>query len=128
MTTSEIVTAYIRAIEAHQLETVASFLHPEVELVEHPNQLNLNGKHYDGAAIREAGERGAKLLASERYAIRSMIVEGERAAVLIDWSGTLGVAAGPLPAGHVMRAQICSVIELRDGKVWRQEQFDCFAP
>ena len=36
------------------------------------------------------------------------------------------IAAGALPAGHVMRAEICSVIELRDGKVWRQEQYDSF--
>jgi len=128
MTTTEIVTAYLRAIEAHRLDEVASFLHPEVELVEHPNQLNPQGKRYDRDAMRAAGERGAKLLSSETYAIRSMIVEGDRAAVQIDWSGTLAVAAGPLPAGHVMRAQICSIIELRDGKIWRQEQYDCFAP
>jgi len=22
--------------------------------------------------------------------------------------------------------QVCSIIELKDGKVWRQEQYDCF--
>lgn len=64
----------------------------------------------------------------ESYAIRSMIVEGDRAAVLLEWTGTIAVAAGPFPAGHVMRGHFCSVIELRDGKVWRQEQYDCFAP
>jgi len=46
--------------------------------------------------------------------------------VQMAWSGTLAVAAGPLPAGHVMRAEICSIIEVRDGKIWRQEQYDCF--
>jgi len=25
-----------------------------------------------------------------------------------------------------MRAQICSIIELRDGLIWRQQQYDCF--
>src|SRR6185295_617607 len=102
-------------------------LHPDVVTVEHPNQLVPTGKRYDLAAMRAAGERGRALMASERYEIRQMIVEGERAAVQIAWSGTLAVAAGPLPAGHVMRAQICSIIELRDGMVWRQEQYDCFA-
>ena len=57
-----------------------------------------------------------------------MIVEGDRAAVQIEWSGTLAIAAGALQVGDVMRAQICSVIELRDGKVWRQQQYDCFVP
>lgn len=126
MTTREIVTAYLRAIEAHDLDEVARHLHPDVENVEHPNKLLPGGCRYDRAAMREAGERGKALLASERYEIRQMIVEGDRAAVQIAWSGTLGVAAGSLPAGHVMQAQICSIIELRDGKVWRQEQYDCF--
>jgi ketosteroid isomerase-like protein len=126
MTTREIVTAYIRAIETRQPEEVERLLHPDVVNVEHPNKIMPKGRSYDLEALREAGERGRKLMASERYEIRQMIVDGDRAAVQMVWSGTLALAAGPLPAGHVMRAQICSIIELRDGKVWRQEQYDCF--
>jgi ketosteroid isomerase-like protein len=120
MTTREIVTAYIQAIEAHDTERVATFLHPEVENLEHPNKIVPAGRRYDRDAMRAAGERGKAVMASERYEIRQMIVEGDRAAVLIRWSGT--VHDGP-----TMRAEICSIIELRDGKVWRQEQYDCFA-
>src|SRR6185436_17954842 len=126
MTTREIVTAYLRAIEAHDLDAVARYLHPDVENVEHPNKLSPNGRRYDLAEIRAAGERGKAMMASERYEIRQMTIEADRAAVQLVWTGTLAVAVGPLPAGHVMRAQLCSVIELRDGKVWRQEQYDCF--
>jgi ketosteroid isomerase-like protein len=128
MTTREIVLSYLRAVESHDLDEVARWLHPDVEVVEHPNRISPAGKRYDRAALREAGERGKALLASERYEVRAMIVEGDRAAAQIEWSGTLGVAAGPLPVGHIMRAQICSVIEVRDGKIWRQEQYDCFMP
>jgi predicted ester cyclase len=126
MTTREIVTAYIQAIEARRTDEVAGYQHPEYENLEHPNKLNPAGKRYDLAASRGAAERGRQVIASERYEIRSMIVEGDRAAVQMVWSGTLAIAAGPLPAGHVMRAQICTVIELKDGKIWRQEQYDCF--
>ena len=125
MTTRDIVTAYIRAIEAH--DDATRYLHPDVRNVEHPNKLLPDGRRYDLAEMRAAGERGRALMASERYEIRQMIVEGDRAAVQIAWSGTLAVPAGPLPAGHVMRAEICSIIELKDGKVWRQEQYDCFS-
>jgi ketosteroid isomerase-like protein len=128
MSTRDVVLSYLRAIESHDLDEVARWLHPEVIVVEHPNRISPAGKRYDLAAVREAGERGKALLASERYEVRAMIVEGERAAVQIEWSGTLAAAAGPLPAGHVMRAQLCSILELRDGKVWRQEQYDCFLP
>jgi predicted ester cyclase len=124
MTTREIVTAYIRAIEAH--EDATRYLHPDVENVEHPNRLSPSGRRYNLAEMRAAAERGRAAMASERYEIRQMIVDGDLAAVQIAWSGTLAVAAGLLPAGHVMRAEICSIIELKDGKVWRQEQYDCF--
>lgn len=126
MTTREIVTAYIRAIEAMDLEAVGRFLHPEVETVEHPNQLLPAGRRYDRAAMQAAGERGRAAMAHQSYEIRSLIVEGDRAAVQMLWSGTLAIAAGPLPVGHTMRAHICSIIELKDGKVWRQEQYDCY--
>jgi ketosteroid isomerase-like protein len=128
MSTRDAVLSYLRAVESHDLDEVARHLHPEVIVVEHPNKISPTGKRYDAAALRAAGERGKALLSSERYEVRAMIVEGDRAAVQIEWSGTLGVAAGPLPVGHVMRAHICSIIELRDGKVWRQEQYDCFVP
>jgi ketosteroid isomerase-like protein len=126
MTTREIVTAYLQAIEGHRPEEVARHLHPDVQLVEHPNRVSPAGRRTDLAGMIAAGERGRQLMASERYEICRMIIEGDRAAVQIAWSGTLAIAAGPLPAGHVMRAQICTVIELKDGKVWRQEQYDCF--
>src|SRR5689334_14306713 len=112
MSTRDVVMSYLRAVESHDLDEVARWLHPEVLVVEHPNRISPAGKRYDLAALREAGERGKALLASERYEVRSMIVDGDRAAVQIEWSGTLRAAAGPLPAGHVMRAQLCSVIEL----------------
>jgi ketosteroid isomerase-like protein len=119
MSTREIVTAYLRAVESHDLDEVARMMHPEIEVREHPNKITPGGKTYDKAALRAAGERGAALLASERYAIRSMIVDGDRAAVMIEWTGV--VKNGP-----EIKAEICSVIELRDGLVYRQEQYDCF--
>lgn len=126
MTTREVVTAYLQAVEAQNVDEANRLMHPEIEQVEHPNKVVPTGKRYDLAAMRAAGERGRAIMASQRFEIRSMIVEGDRAAVQIAWSGTLAVAAGALPAGHVMRAQVCSIIELKDGKVWRQEQYDCF--
>lgn len=126
MTTREFVTAYLRAIEAQDTDVEDRFLHPEIELIEHPNRMSPAGQRADLAAIRAMGERGRKLMASQRYEIHQIIAEGDRAAVQFTWSGTLAVAAGPLPAGHVLRAEICSIIELKDGKVWRQQQYDCY--
>jgi len=119
MSTRETVLAYLRAIEAMDLPAVAALLHPDVELVEHPNKLNPGGRRYDRAGMQAAGERGRAAMARQRYEVRGMIVEGDRAAVQIAWTGVLA-------AGTEMHAQLCSVIELRDGKIWRQDQYDCF--
>ena len=60
-------------------------------------------------------------MTSERYEVRALTVEGDRAVAQIYWTGTLR-------DGRAMHAHICSAIELRDGRVWRQEQYDCFEP
>lgn len=117
--TRDLVLAYLRAIEAHDLDAVAAMLHDDVALVEHPNRLNPKGARYDKAAMRAAGERGAAVMAREEYAVRALTIEGDRAVAQIAWLGVLR-------DGREMRAEICSVIELRDGRVWRQEQYDCF--
>lgn len=119
MTTRDIVLAYLRAIESHDLDLVATFMHSEIEVLEHPNRLNPMGARYDGAALRAAGERGKAMMASERYDVRALTVEGDRAVAQILWTGVL-------LDGRSMSAHICSAIELREGKVYRQEQYDCF--
>jgi ketosteroid isomerase-like protein len=113
------VLEYLRAIESKDLHHVATFMHDDVQVTEHPNKLNPSGAKYDRAALRAAGERGAAILASERYDVRAMTCEGDRVVAQIAWTATL-------KDGRSMRAHICSVIELRDGLVWRQEQYDCF--
>src|SRR4051794_1722202 len=77
MTTREIVTAYLRAVEAQDTEAAARYLHPEVELTEHPNRVSPAGMRADLAGMRAAGERGRQVMASQRYEIRGMIIEGD---------------------------------------------------
>lgn len=117
--TRDTVLAYIRAIEAMDLAAVERLLHPDAENLEHPNKLNPKGVHYTAVDMCDAAERGKAIMASQRYEIRGLIVEGDSAAVQIAWTGVL-------KTGAVMHAQICSIIQLRDGKIWRQEQYDCF--
>lgn len=121
MTTRDVIEGYLAAIESHDLERVATWLHDDIEVIEHPNKISPTGRVYGKVALREAGERGKALLASEDYEIRSWIIDGDRAAVQMVWTGTLH-------EGPQMTAQICSVITVKDAKIWRQEQYDCFVP
>ena len=40
MSTRDLVTSYLRAVEHHDLDEVARHLHPEVQVVEHPNRIS----------------------------------------------------------------------------------------
>lgn len=123
-----IVLAYLRAVETTEPEAIEPFLHEDVQIVEHPNRIVPRGATYDRAGTMAAAARGRALLSAQRYRVREVIAEGERVVALVEWTGTLAHAAGPLPAGAELRAQICSVVHVRDGKIWRQEQYDCYAP
>lgn len=120
MTTRDLVLAYLRALEAMDLDAVATFLHPDVETIEYPNKNTPNGARYDRAAMQAAGERGRTVMARQRYEVLSILVEANRAAVQIAWTGILH-------SGAEMRAHVCSIIEVEDDKVRRQYQYDCFA-
>ena len=117
--TRDLVIRYLQLVEAMDLDAVDQLLHPDLEIVEHPNKLNPAGARYDAAGVRAAGERGKAIMAAQRYAIRILIVDRDRAAVAMTWTGTLR-------DGRTMTAEICSLIEVADGKIRRQEQFDCF--
>jgi ketosteroid isomerase-like protein len=44
------------------------------------------------------------------------------------WSGTLAVDAAPLRAGSTLRARLAMFFTVRDGRVFRQENYDCYEP
>lgn len=77
------------------------------------------GKSYDRAALRAAGERGKAGLTSQRHEIRGMVAAGNRVCAQTEWVGVT-------KTGVELRAHICSVFDLVDSKIWRQEQYDCF--
>jgi len=43
-------------------------------------------------------------------------------------TGTLAVPFGSIPAGGEMRARFAIFLELRDGRIVRQRNYDCFDP
>ncbi len=44
------------------------------------------------------------------------------------WEGELAIDAGPLVRGTRLRADIAMFFEFRDGRILRQENFDCYGP
>jgi hypothetical protein len=103
------------------IEAFRTVLHPEVRQIEHPNALNPAGQERDLQALLDDVTRGRKLLAEQRFDVLDHVASGDRVATRAVWAGTLA-------SGATLTARFSMHFVLRDGLVWRQENFDCFDP
>ena len=46
----------------------------------------------------------------------------------MDWSATLKVPVGSLPAGGTLRASFGVFLTFREGRILSQHNYDCFEP
>lgn len=126
--------AYLAAIEQSTdaespvPEGSLAFYHPEVKQEELPNRLVPTGAVRDLAALRDAALRGRGVLRSQRFAVRSAMVQGNRVALETLWVGVLAVPFGALPAGGEMRAHFAMFIEFDGDRIRAQRNYDCFEP
>ena len=80
------------------------------------------------AALLEGAERGQKVMRRQRFEVLGAVESGDTVALEVQWAGTLAVPVGRLPAGGDMRARFAVFFEIRDGKIVRQRNYDCFEP
>lgn len=125
----EFVHRYLAAVERGATgDELAAFYTPDAVQEELPNRLIPTGIRRDVAAILQGAERGQKVVSKQRYTIRSEVSSGDRVAVEVLWEGTLAVPMGSLPVGGVMRAHFAIFLEIRDGRIAAQRNYDCFEP
>ena len=105
------------------------FYAPDVVQEEFPNRFLPDGATRGLKELREAAERGRKAMSSQTFEILTILAEGDTVVVEADWSGTLAIPLGEsTPAGTVMRARFAQVLQLVDGKIVSQRNYDCFYP
>lgn len=124
----DIVRKYFAAIETGDPEANLQFFAADVVQEEFPNRLVPNGAKRDLAALREAAQRGKKVMVKQRYELLNAVAHGDQVAVEARWIGALAVPFGSLPAGGEMTARFAIFLEFRDGRIVRQRNYDCFDP
>ncbi len=124
-----LVRRYLEALERGATgPALAEFFTPDVEHEELPNRLVPTGARRDLAGLLEAAERGQEVMSRQRYELVQVIEAGDRVAAEVRWTGTLSVPLGSIPEGGELRARFAIFLELRDGRIARQRNYDCFDP
>ena len=108
------------------LDEIRALLHDEMRFVERPNLVSPAGSERDVAQILESVVHGRRLLSEQRFEVVDLLVAGGAVATRVRWTGTLAVDARPLPAGTRMEAHSAMWFTVRDGRIARQENYDCF--
>ena len=126
MTLLERAQAYLSAIEARA--DLAPFFCPDVVQREFPNLLVRDGATRDLTALEAGREKGKRVLVAERYEIVNALEDGDRVALEVIWTGTLAIPLGSIPSGGTMKAHFGVFLTFRDGRIYRQHNYDCFDP
>jgi ketosteroid isomerase-like protein len=125
----ELARRYLAAIEAGVVgDDLAAFLAPDVEYIEFPNRIVPTGARRGRSEMLEGALRGQKVLREQRYQVERAFADGNAVLLEVLWIGTLAIDRGSIPAGQEIRAHFAVVLELRDGRIAAQRNYDCFDP
>ncbi|MFY0713423.1 nuclear transport factor 2 family protein [Seonamhaeicola sp. NFXS20] len=105
-----------------------NFYHPDAKQIEFPNALTRQFTTRNLQELKEASEKGSKVLTKEKYEVKNLISTVDYVVLECVWRGTLAVPIGNIKAGAQMKAYFAQIFEFKDGKIFRQRNYDCFEP
>jgi ketosteroid isomerase-like protein len=124
----EKIQRYLKSIETGDFAGIAEVIDSNATIEQLPNRIYPNGIRAGVAKMADSFEKGRKLLSAQSYEIRNHIVNGDKVAVEVLWTGKLAIAFGNLAAGSEMRAHSAMFFEFANGKILSQRNYDCFEP
>lgn len=122
----EVVRTYLGAVERLDVEAAAGCLDPVIEQVERPNRLYKDGQVRGFEQRMRDLPRAAQVLQRQSYDVATVFASGEQVVVEARWEGIVNVPLGRLMPGDAMVAHIAMVFTLKDGKIVRQVNYDCY--
>jgi ketosteroid isomerase-like protein len=125
----DVVLRFLRALEDGATgPALAAFFHDDVVQEELPNRLVPTGARRGLAELLAGAERGRRVVRSQRYQVLGTVVDGDRVALEVLWTAVLAVPVGSLAAGSEMRAHLGMFVDVRDGRIAAQRNYDCYQP
>ena len=124
-----IATQFIRTLEHRKSsDEILQFYHPDIKQIEFPNTVTKNRTVRTLSDLKEAAEKGKKLMLKEDYEVLNSWTFENTVIIEAIWTGTLAIPYGNLPGGGQMKAYFAQFYEFRDGKIFKQRNYDCFDP
>ena len=124
-----IATQFIRTLEHRKSsDEILQFYHPDIKQIEFPNTLTKNRTVRTLSDLKEAAEKGKKLMLKEDYEVLNSWTFENTVIIEAIWTGTLAIPYGNIPAGGQMKAYFAQFYEFREGKIFKQRNYDCFDP
>ena len=125
----QVVRDFLQMVQTRTSSTeLNQFYHPEAEQIEYPNAITKNTVIRTLKDLQDASERGKKVLQQEEYEIRNLHTIGETVILEAIWIGTLAIPLGNIHIGGQMKAYFAQFFDFKDGKIFRQRNYDCFEP
>lgn len=122
----EVVRTYLGAVERLDVEAAAACLDPVIEQVERPNRLYKDGQVRGFEQMMRDLPRAAQVLQRQSYDVATVFASGEQVVVEARWEGIVNVPLGRLMPGDAMVAHIAMIFTVKDGKIVRQVNYDCY--
>jgi ketosteroid isomerase-like protein len=119
-----IARRYVHAIESGA--ALDEFLGENIEYEELPNRLSPNGRRATREEMLASALKGQEVLSSQHVEIVNAIAAGDAVVLEVAWVGTLKVGFGELPVGKQLRDRSAIFLEIRNGKIVRQRNYDCY--
>jgi hypothetical protein len=118
---------FVRAVEVRRsCDKLSEFYHPDVIQIEYPNWITKKIKIRTLQDLKNASEQGRQVLKEEHYDIVNSYVCDKTVILEIIWKATSAIEIGEMPAGSTMKAFFTQFFEFKDGKIFRQRNYDCF--
>jgi ketosteroid isomerase-like protein len=123
------VLDFLKMVEERKSsDELEKFYHPDIEQIEFPNAITKATAFRNLAALKEGSEKGAVIMSEETYDVKKLYSIGEIVILEATWKGTLSIPIGNIPQGGQMTANFAQFYEFKDGKIYRQRNYDCFDP
>ena len=123
------VIAFLRMVENHtSASELENFYHPDIEQTEYPNTVTKNAAVRNLEDLKAASVRGKSFLMKQEYEIKNLFSTQNIVVLEAVWKATVASPVGNIPAGGIMTAYFAQIFEFKDGKIYRQRNYDCFEP